>query len=52
MFKVDNKDTRMTTISIHPERGYKNWHRSSVFIVNLEHISLLALVFLLLTLNM
>ena len=29
-----------------------NWRRSGVFIVNLEHISLLALVFLLLTLNM
>ena len=28
------------------------WHRSGVFIVNFEHISHLALVFLLLTLNM
>ena len=35
MFKVNNKDTRMTA-----------------FIVNFEHISLLVLVFLLLTLNM
>ena len=31
-----------------PER--RHWHRSSVFIVNFEHISHLALVFLLLTL--
>ena len=29
-----------------------NWHRSGVFIVNFEHNSHLALVFLLLTLNM
>ena len=33
-----------------PERH--QWHRSGVFIVNFEHISHLALVFLLLTLNM
>ena len=32
-----------------PERGH--WHRSGVFIVNFEHISHLALVFLLLTLS-
>ena len=36
MFKVNNKDT----------------HRSSVFIVNFEHVSHLVIVFLLLTLNM
>ena len=41
MFKVNNKDT---------ER--RQWHRSSVFFVNFEHISNLALVPLLLTLNM
>ena len=33
-----------------PERRY--WRRSGVFIVNFEHISDLALLFLLLTLNM
>ena len=33
-----------------PER--RQWRRSGVFIVNFEHISHLALVFLLLTLNM
>ena len=33
-----------------PER--RHWRRSGVFIVNFEHISHLALVFLLLTLNM
>ena len=41
MFKVDNKDTKM-----------KQKHHSGVFIVNVEHISHLALVFLLWTLNM
>ena len=40
MFKVNNKDTRMTP------------RRSGIFIVNFEHISHLVLVFLLLTLNM
>ena len=39
MFKVNNKDTRAM-------------RRSGVFIVNFKHISHLALVFLLLTLNM
>ena len=39
MFKVDNKDQN-------------DWCRSTVFIVNFEHISHLVLVFLLLTLNM
>ena len=33
-----------------PER--RHWRHSGVFIVNFEHISHLALVFLLLTLNM
>ena len=41
MFKVKNKDTRTTSL----------WCRSGVFIVNFEHVSHLALVFLLLTLN-
>ena len=40
MFKVNNKDTEQC-----------QWRRSSVFIVSFEHISHLALVFLLLTLN-
>ena len=38
MFKVNNKDA--------------NWRRSGVFVVNSEHISHLALLFLLLTWNM
>ena len=41
MFKVNNKDTRMTSMA---------WCR--VFIVNFEHVSHLVLVFLLLTLKM
>ena len=41
MFKVNNKDTKR-----------RQWRRSGVFIVNVEHISYLVLVFLLLTLNM
>ena len=40
MLKVNNKDTRKTR------------RRSGIFIVNFEHISHLALVFLLLALNM
>ena len=44
MFKVNNKDTRTA-----PDDG---WRRSGVFFVNFEHISHLALVFLLLNLNM
>ena len=42
MFKVNNEDTRSTPLA----------YRSGVFTVNLEHISNLALVCLLLTLNM
>ena len=56
LLKVNNKNTTemceicsMLTIKT-PER--RQWHRSGVFIVNLEHFSLLVLVFLLLTLNM
>ena len=41
MFKVNSKDTKR-----------RHWRRSGVFIVNFEHITHLALVFLLLTLNM
>ena len=55
MFKVNNRNTRKRcqiyskfTIKT-PERC--QWHRSGVFIVNFEHISHLALVFLLLTLT-
>ena len=55
MFKVNNRNTRTRceicsklTIKT-PER--RQWRRSGVFIVNFEHISYLALVFLLLTLN-
>ena len=33
------------------EQGVKYWRRSGIFIVNFEHISHLALVFLLLTLS-
>ena len=56
LFKVDNGNTRTRceicsklTIKT-PER--RDWRRSSVCIVNFEHISHLVLVFLLLTLNM
>ena len=54
MFKVNNKNTRTrceicSKLAIKkPER--RQWHRSAVFIVNSEHISLLVLVFLWLTL--
>ena len=56
MFKVNNRDIRVRckiclklTIKS-PER--RHWRRSGVFIANFEHISHLALVFLLITLNM
>ena len=55
MFKDNKRNTRARyetcsklTIKT-PERGL--WHRFGVFIVNLEHISHLVLVFLLLTLS-
>ena len=55
LFKVSNTYTRTRceicsklTIKI-PERRY--WRRSGIFIVNFEHISHLALMFLLLTLS-
>ena len=56
MLKVNNRNTKTRreicsklTRKI-PER--RHWRRSVIFIVNFEHISHLALVFLLLTLNM
>ena len=63
MLKVNNRNARTKweicsklTIKT-PERRPKTperrqWHHSGVFIVNFEHISHLALVFLLLTLSM
>ena len=55
LLKVNNRNTRTRceicsklTIKT-PER--RQWRRSGVFTVNFEHISHLALVFLLLTLN-
>ena len=55
MFKVNNRNTRIRceicpklTIKI-PER--RHWHLSGIVVVNFEHISHLALVFLLLTLS-
>ena len=55
LFKANNRSTRTTyeicsklTI-ITPER--RHWRRSGIFIVNFEHISHFALVFLLLTLH-
>ena len=55
MFKVSNRNTKTSceirsksTINTPKQR---HWHRSGVFIVNFEHISHLALVFLLLTLS-
>ena len=56
LFKVNNRNTRprcevcSKLIIKTPERH--QWRRSSVFIVNFEHISHLVLVFVLLTLNM
>ena len=51
MFKVKNKNTRIRskiclnlTIKT-PERSH--WHRSGAFIINFEHLSHIALVFLL-----
>ena len=55
LLKVNNRNTRArceicSKLTINtPER--RQWRRSGVFIVNFEHISHLALVFLLLTLN-
>ena len=55
MFKVNNRNTRTrceicSKLTIEtPER--RQWCRSGVFIVNLEHLSHLVLVFLLLTLS-
>ena len=55
MFKVNKRNTRTSceissTLTIKtPER--RQYHHSDVFIVNFEYISLLVLVFLLLTLN-
>ena len=55
MFTANNRNTR-TKCEIHSKLTIKipelqGWCRSGVFIVNFEHISHLALVFLLLTLN-
>ena len=56
LLKVNNRNTKTRceicsklTIKT-PER--RKWRRSGVFVVNLEHISHLVAVFLLLTLNM
>ena len=49
MFQIDNKSEICSKLTIKtPER--RHWRRSSVFIVNFEHISHLALVFLWFTL--
>ena len=50
MFKVNNKDTRKMASFGDGER-WRQWRRSDVFIVNFEHISYLALMFLLLNLS-
>ena len=55
MFKVNNRNT-ITTCEICSKLTIKtskprHWRRSVVFLVNFEHISLLFLVFLLLTLS-
>ena len=56
MFKVNNRNTRTSCemclkFIIKPPARH-HWRRSGVFIMNFKHISPLALVFLLLTLNM
>ena len=57
LFKVNNRNTKKwcairskLTTKTPERRHYRQWHRSGVFIINLEHISHLFLVFLLLTL--
>ena len=56
LLKVNNRNTRKrcetcSKLTIkRPEQ--RRWRRSTVFIVNFEHISHLLLVFILLTLNM
>ena len=50
MFKVNNKDTRMTPDLVTFTEEIRR--RSGIFIVNFKHISHLVLEFLLLTLNM
>ena len=55
LLKVNHKNTR-TRYKIYSKLTKKtpepcHWRRSSVFIINFEHISHLVLVFLLLTLN-
>ena len=56
LLKVNNRNTRTRcsklTIKTPEQRQWRQWRRSGVFIVNLNHISHLVLVFLLLTLNM
>ena len=56
LLKVNNKNTR-TRYEIYSKLTIKTpeerqWRRSVVFIVNFKHISHLALVFLLITVNM
>ena len=55
LLKANNRSTR-TKCEMFSKLTVKtlqrrHWHRSGVFIANFEHISYLALVFLLLTLN-
>ena len=52
MFKVSNKNTRTRCENMFKVNNKDTWRRSGVFIVNFEHISHLALVFLLFTFNM
>ena len=56
LLKVNNRNTRKrceigSKLTTKIPEG-RHWRRSGIFIVNFEHISHLALVFLLLTLNM
>ena len=54
LLKVNNKNTktRCEICSKLTIKTLRHWRHSGVFVVNFEHISHLALVFLLLTLNM
>ena len=55
LLKINSRDRTMCEICLKltiKAPGKRHWRHSSIFVVNFEFISLLVLVFLLLTLNM